>query len=53
MNGKKLDRENGKIIDDATKIWDWSKNMKHLNMPKRAVFDDNNGKKFVFPPKVE
>ena len=51
MNGKKLDRESGNtIVEDETKIWDWSKNQKHLNLPSGAKFmNDANGQPFVFP----
>ena len=51
MNGKKLDRESGNtVVEDETKIWDWSKNQKHLNLPSGAKFmNDANGQKFVFP----
>ena len=51
MNGKKLDRESGNtVVEDETKIWDWSKNQKHLNLPSGAKFmNDANGQPFVFP----
>lgn len=51
-NGKKFDRESGKIVEDETKIWDWSKNEKHLNRPSGASFDNNGGEGFVFPPEA-
>lgn len=51
-NGKKFDRESGKVVEDETKIWDWSKNEKHLNRPSGASFDNNGGEGFVFPPEA-
>lgn len=52
MNGKKYDHETGKIVEDDTMIWDWSKSAKHLKKPAQAIFDDNEGKGFVFPPET-
>lgn len=49
MNGKKYDRESGKIIEDENRVWDWSKSSKHLNMPSSAVFDNNDDKYYIFP----
>ncbi len=51
-NGKKFDRESGKVVEDETKIWDWSKKEKHLNRPSGASFDNNGGEGFVFPPEA-
>lgn len=53
MNGKKFDHETGEIVDDETMIWDWSKNMKHMNMPQHAIFDNNGGDNFIFPPEIK
>ncbi len=50
MNGKKNDRTSSEIVEDETMIWDWSKNEKHLLLPSRASFDNNNGDGFTFPP---
>lgn len=52
MNGKRFDRENGLIVEDESKIWDWTKGEKHVDMPSRAIFDNNNGDGFLFPPAV-
>lgn len=49
MNGMKRDPNTGKITMDETKVWDWSKSQKHLDMPNKAKYVDNNGKPFVFP----
>lgn len=51
MNGKKLDRTTGEIIEDESMIWDWSKNQKDLKMPSGAAFvNQDNGEGFIFPP---
>ncbi|MGL5914075.1 MAG: BT_3987 domain-containing protein [Bacteroidales bacterium] len=50
MNGKKIDRVSGNIVEDETKVWDWTKNEKHLPMRENSTFDDNAGDYFVFPP---
>lgn len=52
MNGKKYDHESGKIVEDDSMIWDWSKSAKHLQKPTQSFFDDNDGKGFVFPPET-
>lgn len=49
MNGKKYDHATGKVTDDESKIWDWSKNGHHFSMPSNASFDSNGGKLFKFP----
>lgn len=52
MNGKKYDRQKGEIVEDETKIWDWSKNQKNLPMPKEASYkNDEKGLPFIFPPR--
>lgn len=53
MNGKKRDMDTGTIVEDETKIWDWSSNAKHLPMPNGAKFDDNGGDGFIFPIPTE
>lgn len=52
MNGKKYNHETGKIEEDDSMIWDWSKSAKHLKKPNESVFDDNGGNGFVFPPET-
>lgn len=52
MNGKKYDHTTGQVVEDETKVWDWSKNGKHLPMVSGARFDDNGGNLFVFPPNL-
>ncbi len=32
-----------------TMLWDFSNNAKHLPLPSKAKFDDNDGKGFMFP----
>lgn len=49
MNGKKYDHATGKVTDDESQIWDWSKNGHHFSMPSNARFDDNKGNLFKFP----
>lgn len=49
MNGKKYDSETGKISEDESKIWDWSKGAHHMNLPSGASWDDNEGAMFEFP----
>lgn len=51
-NGKKYDHESKQITEDESMIWDWSKNENHLKLPSGAIFDNNNGEYFVFPPQV-
>lgn len=50
LDGRKRDIDSGEITEDETKIWDWSKSGKHLNMPSRGIFDKNDGDGFRFPP---
>lgn len=47
-NGKKLN-EDGTIVEDETKVWDWSTYRHHLNNPPSSFYDDNDGDMFVFP----
>lgn len=47
-NGKKRN-DDGTIVEDETKIWDWSKGAHHLSMPNGAYYDDNGGNMFIFP----
>lgn len=49
-NGKKFNPETNEVTEDETMIWDWSKNQKHLELPRAATFDDNNGLGYTFPP---
>lgn len=49
MNGKKYDHTTGEVTEDESKIWDWSKNAYHLDMPSGASFDTNGGQLFKFP----
>lgn len=49
LNGKKRDKDTGEIVEDETRLWDWSNNEKHLPVPSGAGFDDNGGKGFIFP----
>lgn len=49
LNGKKRNVETNEVTEDETKLWDWSKNAKHLSMPQAAKFDDNDGNGFIFP----
>lgn len=53
LNGKKRDSSTGEITEDMTKIWDWSKSQKHLDMPSKASMDDNKGQGYQFPPESE
>lgn len=49
MNGKKREAD-GKIVEDETKVWDWSKNGYHINELKGSRFvNDDNGQPFRFP----
>lgn len=50
LNGKKYDRATGTITDDETKLWDWSATGAHMNKPNSAIFDNNGGNGYVFPP---
>lgn len=52
MNGKKYDRGTGKIVEDETQVWDWSKSGKNLPMVSGASFDNNGDDGFVFPPNL-
>lgn len=47
-NGKKRNSD-GTIVEDETKVWDWSNGAHHLDMPFGAYYDDNGGKLFAFP----
>ncbi|MEY8684629.1 DUF1735 and LamG domain-containing protein [Bacteroides sp. AN502(2024)] len=50
LNGKKRDTATGEIMKDEAKLWDWSKNGKHLLMKSGYTFDNNNDDGFIFPP---
>ncbi len=50
LNGKKRDTATGEITEDETKLWDWSKNGKHLSKHSSHTFDNNSGDGFIFPP---
>lgn len=50
MNGKKYDRETGKITEDESMVFDWAKGAHHLQHPSSAKFvNDSGDKPFVFP----
>ena len=49
LNGKKRNLDTGEITEDETMLWDFSNNAKHLPLPSKAKFDDNDGKGFMFP----
>lgn len=49
LNGKKRDRETGEVVEDDTKLWDWSKSGKDLPKHSTYTFDDNGGNGFIFP----
>lgn len=53
LNGKKYDRASGKIVEDETQLWDWSKSEKHMPLPSRGTFDKNGDNGFVFPPSLQ
>lgn len=53
LNGKKRNSDTKEITADETKLWDWSKNAKHLEVKRDYTFDTNKGNGFIFPPKKE
>lgn len=53
MNGQKKDREKGVIVEDETKLWDWSKGEHHLTLPNTCRFDAGKEGGFIFPPKKD
>ena len=52
-NGLKRNHETGEITEDDTMIWNWATyyngDKDNLNLPMKGRFDDNGGKRFVFP----
>ncbi len=49
LNGKKRDFKTGKITEDETGAWDWSKNEYHITDLKGSSFVGDGGKLFRFP----
>lgn len=49
LNGKKRDFKTGKITEDETGAWDWSKNEYHITDLKGSSFVGDGSKLFRFP----
>lgn len=49
LNGKKRDFKTGKITEDETGAWDWSKNEYHITNLNGSSFVGDGGKLFRFP----
>lgn len=50
LNGKKYNPETKEITEDDTKIWDWTKGGRHIDITNGAKFvNQDNGSSWVFP----
>ncbi|GJH40963.1 hypothetical protein RCZ04_15130 [Capnocytophaga sp. HP1101] len=50
LNGKRYDKTSNAIIDDETKLWDWSATGTLIELPTGTTFDNGTGYGIVFPP---